>query len=76
MTNFLHDIDSGTFLTLFTITHVPCLEEGEWLDGKRFGYGIFRYENGDRYMGEWKDGYRWGVLSPSSPCDQASFDNV
>ena len=24
------------------------------------GYGTFRYTNGDRYEGEWKDGFREG----------------
>ena len=37
-------------------------EEGDWQDGKRNGYGICRYDNGDRYMGEWKDGLRSGIM--------------
>lgn len=27
---------------------------GEKKDGKRHGYGVFSYENGDVYYGEWK----------------------
>jgi hypothetical protein len=29
--------------------------EGEWVQGKRCGYGIFQYASGARYEGEWKD---------------------
>ena len=29
--------------------------EGEWLDDKANGYGVYVHQNGARYEGEWKD---------------------
>ena len=38
--------------------------EGEWVDGKMHGRGVYTFPNGNKYDGEWqndlKDGY--GVL--------------
>ena len=34
--------------------------EGEWLDGKKEGFGKYYYNNGERYAGAWKDDMREG----------------
>lgn len=34
--------------------------EGEWLNGKRHGIGIFYYANGSKYEGEWSENYKDG----------------
>ena len=33
---------------------------GSWVNDKRFGYGVYCYQNGDTYLGQWKDGERSG----------------
>ncbi|KAI8894713.1 hypothetical protein BC833DRAFT_543256 [Globomyces pollinis-pini] len=40
----------------------PCENtyRGNWVNGKRHGYGIFYYSNGARYCGEWKDNIKDG----------------
>lgn len=34
--------------------------EGEWKDGKKHGYGLYKYYDGTIYEGEWKDGQHHG----------------
>ena len=34
--------------------------KGELRDGKRFGYGVMEYSNGDVYEGTWNDDKRFG----------------
>jgi hypothetical protein len=34
--------------------------EGGWVNKKAEGFGVMRWQNGDRYEGEWKDGLRHG----------------
>ena len=34
--------------------------EGEWLNGKYHGQGIFTWPNGDRFEGEYRDGKKHG----------------
>jgi hypothetical protein len=29
--------------------------EGELLDGKKHGYGIYKWESGSKYEGQWRD---------------------
>lgn len=37
------------------------LYEGMWVNGKRHGYGIFSWSNGNgEYMGQWVDGVQVG----------------
>lgn len=48
--------------SLYSIdSNVPYLYAGEWLNGKRNGYGDALYSNGDTYYGEWKDDSYHGV---------------
>jgi hypothetical protein len=35
--------------------------EGEYLNGKAHGYGIYLYVLGDRYVGQWNDGLQEGL---------------
>merc|ERR1711997_724368 len=34
--------------------------EGGWVNKKAEGFGVMRWQNGDRYEGDWKDGFRHG----------------
>ncbi|KAI9352592.1 hypothetical protein BDR26DRAFT_832117 [Obelidium mucronatum] len=34
--------------------------EGEWICGKRSGYGVFEYASGARYEGQWKENLKHG----------------
>ena len=34
--------------------------DGEWLDGKRHGRGVYAYRSGDKYVGEFANGMREG----------------
>ena len=34
--------------------------EGEWLNGKKHGHGIYTWTEGHRYEGDWRDGKRHG----------------
>ena len=38
--------------------------EGEWLDGKMHGRGLYTFPNGNKYDGEWQDDVKegYGVL--------------
>lgn len=29
--------------------------DGEWVDGTKDGYGVWKGKNGDSYIGEWKN---------------------
>lgn len=40
--------------------HSKCKYSGEWKDGKRHGYGVLMYGNGDKYEGEWVQNLRQG----------------
>lgn len=42
------------------------LVEGEWVDGKRDGYGMCVWDDGSNYAGEWKENLRHGNLIYSS----------
>jgi hypothetical protein len=33
---------------------------GDWVDGKRHGYGVFFFDNGDKYEGDFERGKRYG----------------
>ena len=37
-----------------------CKYSGEWKDGKRHGYGVLIFSNGDKYEGEWERNLRQG----------------
>ena len=34
--------------------------EGQYVNGKRTGYGVYTFSTGDIYEGEWKDNLRHG----------------
>lgn len=34
--------------------------DGEWLEGKRNGFGIYQFSTGARYEGQWKDDFKDG----------------
>ena len=34
---------------------------GQYLDGQRHGYGVFKYPNGDRYEGNYRKDKREGI---------------
>jgi len=36
------------------------LYDGAWVNKKAEGFGVMRWQNGDRYEGDWKDGLRHG----------------
>ncbi|KAI8894714.1 hypothetical protein BC833DRAFT_603866 [Globomyces pollinis-pini] len=40
----------------------PCenMYKGNWVDGKRHGFGIFYYSDGSRYEGNWKENKKEG----------------
>ena len=40
--------------------HRHLFYEGEWKDGKKHGYGLYKYYDGTIYEGEWKDGKKHG----------------
>ena len=37
--------------------------KGRWKQGKKHGFGVYYYCNGDRYEGAWKKGSRHGMGS-------------
>jgi hypothetical protein len=34
--------------------------EGEWVDGKMHGRGLYTFPNGNKYDGEWRDDFKDG----------------
>ena len=37
--------------------------DGDWVEGKKEGFGTFRYVDGAFYVGEFKNGERHGTLN-------------
>jgi len=37
--------------------------EGNFLDGRRHGHGIFYYSSGTKYIGEWKSDQKHGKVN-------------
>ncbi|KAL5248737.1 hypothetical protein ACHWQZ_G017803 [Mnemiopsis leidyi] len=48
--------------TVDTSSQLPLKNQyqGQWVDGKREGFGVFSYASGARYEGEWKDNAKHG----------------
>jgi hypothetical protein len=40
--------------------------QGEWENGVQHGNGVYRYVNGDRYIGQWRKGLQhgFGIVAP------------
>ena len=39
--------------------------DGDWIKGKKEGFGTFRYANGSVYVGEWKNDKKYGTSNSS-----------
>lgn len=53
----------GFFHAHFSHNHLPrvlSIYRGHWKDGRRHGYGIAKYREGEVYSGEWRRGRRNG----------------
>jgi hypothetical protein len=36
--------------------------EGQYVDGRRHGHGVYLFSNGDKYVGEWSEGEGCSLL--------------
>ena len=45
--------------------------EGEFINGKRHGYGVMKYVSGETYEGYWAEGERSSKTDISLPDDQS-----
>lgn len=52
--------------------------EGEWVDGKRHGFGTYQYATGATYTGEWSDNKKHGqglYISDNGRTFSGNFNN-
>lgn len=52
------------------------LYDGAWVNKKAEGFGVMRWQNGDRYEGEWKDGMRHGQGSYSCKSTGGKYEGL
>merc|ERR1712083_98609 len=48
--------------------------DGEWKNKVAHGYGVMRWQNGDRYEGDWSDGLRQGKGKYTSKSTGGKYD--
>merc|ERR1711915_733733 len=48
--------------------------DGEWKNKAAHGYGVMRWQNGDRYEGDWSDGLRQGKGKYTSKSTGGKYD--
>lgn len=46
--------------TIGKVHEDSSIYEGEWKDGRKHGYGIYYYGEGDKYEGWWQNGCHHG----------------
>jgi hypothetical protein len=66
-------------LTYYNLDNETCnYYEGNFIDGKREGYGVFYYADGSRYKGQWSNNQKHGIgeyCTPSGVIQRSIFEN-